>query len=262
MIENCVAPLFVPANRIELLAKAASSGADAIIVDLEDAVAPAAKSDARHALSGSLPMDVIVRINDIRSPWFADDAAALASPGIAGVMLPKTETPDDIATLRAVLARPMPIIALVETPRGVANLDEIAPAAARLAFGTLDYGADLGCGVDSETLLFARSRFVLAARLAGKPAPIDGVTPDYRDITACETDTRHAAKLGFGGKLCIHPNQVHTVMRGFTPSQEELRWAQRVLDTAEGAQGLDGMMVDAPVRVRAHRLLARISVTR
>ena len=257
MIKTAVAPLFVPGDKIEILPKAASSAADAVILDLEDAVASDKKQTARDALKGPLPCDIIVRINDIRTPWFDEDVAALGSPHIVGVMLPKTECAQDLIELKTRLAQPMAIIALVETAKGLENINIISQTCDRLAFGSLDFAADLGCTPDAEALLYARSKFVMAAKLSEKPAPLDGVTPNFRDHQACALDTAHAVKLGFGGKLCIHPSQIDIVQTGFRPSQEEIAWAQQVLASKDGANALDGMMVDAPIRMRAEQILAR-----
>lgn len=257
MIESCIVPLFVPGHRIEILPKAACSGADALIVDLEDAVAQESKQLARSCLGPDLAHDVTVRINAIATEWFEADVASLDAGRVVGVVLPKTESADDIAVLRGLLPKPMPVVALIESGRGLENAGKIAEVAERIAFGSLDFAADLGCGSDAEPLLYARARLVLAARLAGKPAPIDGVTSNFRDLEACRADTVHAAKMGFGGRLCIHPSQVPIVLDGFRPSETDLAWARRVLAAADGAVAVDGAMVDAPVRLRARHILAR-----
>lgn len=260
MIETCVAPLFVPGDRIEMVAKAARSGADAIIVDLEDAVAPDRKLVARVALKSGLLHKVTVRINAISTDWFGADVEILHTENIVGIILPKTESAQDIALLRNHLIRPVPVVALVETALGVENVGEIARAADRLAFGPLDFAADMGCAPEAEALLYARSRLVLAARVARKPAPLDGVTANVRDPEACRADTDHAARLGFGGRLTIHPAQIPIVLAGFLPSEEEADWARRVMEAPDGATIVDGAMVDAPVRLRARQILARLRV--
>jgi citrate lyase subunit beta/citryl-CoA lyase len=251
------AALFVPADRPERFAKAAASGADAIIIDLEDAVAPAAKSAARDALRtpGALPDAAIIfiRVNAIGTGWHEADMAALAGLRIAGVMLPKAESAQGIATIS------LPIIALIETARGLAAARAIAAAGvAQLAFGSVDYAADLGLAHERDPLLCARAELVLASRLAGLPPPLDGVTLSIDDDAGIEDDARHAAKLGFGAKLCIHPRQIVAVHAGFAPSEADIAWAQRILATGEGgAVAVDGAMVDAPVRRRAEQILHR-----
>jgi citrate lyase subunit beta/citryl-CoA lyase len=249
--------LFVPGDRPERFGKAAAAGADAVIIDLEDAVAPAAKAAARQNLSGlALAAPVMLRINGLNSPWAADDLSAAASP-IAAVMLPKAEGPDQIAQVRQ--ATGLAVVALVETALGLARAREIAGAdgVARLAFGSLDFAADLGAAHSREALLAARSELVLASRLAGLPPPIDGVTPEIDQSARTEDDARYAASLGFGAKLCIHPAQILPIRRGLAPSETEIAWAEAVLAAGpEGATRLGALMVDAPVRARAERILA------
>lgn len=251
-----VAPLFVPADRPERFAKAAASGADAVILDLEDAVAPDRKGAARAALACDFTdKPVIVRVNALGTPWHDDDMAAVARLPFAAIMLPKAEVAAEIAAL----AERTPVIALVETARGMGCVREIAMhgRASILALGTVDYVADLGCAHTRDALLAARSEIVLASRLGGLAAPIDGVTLDVRDAAAARDDARHARRMGFAGKLAIHPAQVPAILEGMAPDAAERAWARRVLDSGEGAVALDGMMVDEPVRMRARTILQR-----
>lgn len=252
------APLFVPANRPERFAKAAASGADAVILDLEDAVAAADKAKARAALSaGFTDLPVIVRVNAPGTPWHGDDVAAAIAAEATALMLPKAEAPE---ALRAVVAAApgLPVIALVETARGLAQARSLAavPGVVRLAFGSVDFCADLGCAHLREVLLPARFELVMAARLAGIAAPIDGVTTRLDDPATTLDDARHARALGMTGKLCIHPGQVASVQEAFAPTEAELDWARRILATGDGAVAVDGEMVDGPVRLRARALLA------
>ena len=251
--------LFVPADRPERYAKALASGADAVIVDLEDAVAPAAKEHARAALADWLAHgagQVIVRINAADTAWFNADLALLRSARISAVMLPKAERCEDLARVPHDCLLP-----LVETAAGVDALREIAraPRVQRLVFGSIDLQADLGIGGDDDELLLFRSQLVLQSRLAGIAPPVDGVCTALDDAAALEGEARRARRLGFGAKLCIHPHQVVTVNRAFTPSDEELAWARRVIDAAAAAGGgavaVDGKMVDKPVLLRAQALL-------
>lgn len=258
--------LFVPADRPERFAKALASGAGAVIVDLEDAVAPAAKATARSALAawlaGPAAAPVVLRINAAGTAWFADDLQLARHPMVAAVVVPKAE---DAALLAPVAALARPLLPLVESAAGFDALHEIAavPGVQRLLFGSIDFQADLGIEGDDDALLFFRSQLVLASRLAGLAAPVDGVTTAVDDEAAVTHDTLRARRLGFGAKLCIHPRQVAVVNRGFRPSPAEVDWAHRVLDAAgaEGAGGVvtvDGKMVDAPVLLRARALLARL----
>jgi citrate lyase subunit beta/citryl-CoA lyase len=255
--------LFVPGDRPDRFAKAIASGADAVIVDLEDAVAPASKVAARDGLAGHLATQagVVLRINGRDTPWFDDDARAAAHPAIVAVMCPKTGSADDIAALRS-RCGDKPVLALVETASGMAGIHAIAaaPGVARLVFGSIDFQLDLDIEDDDEALRPFRAQLVLAARVAGLPAPVDGVTADIADANALARDSRRARASGFGGKLCIHPTQVAAVNAAFTPSAEQLAWARRVVAASQASQGaavaVDGKMVDAPVFSRACRLLA------
>ena len=257
---DCVAPLFVPGDRPHLFAKAAASEADAIILDLEDAVAPAAKADARSALSTTFTdLPVIVRINALGTTWFADDLEAVLSLPIAAVMLPKADLQ---ATSETVIAfgGAFPVIALVETARGLSEARQVAsmPGVDRLAFGSIDFAADLGADHGREALLSARHELVFASRLGSLSAPLDGVTVSLTDIDGIQSDAHHARSLGFGGKLCIHPAQVKPVISGFEPSAKEVDWARRVIACGDGVATLDGTMIDPPVKARAYAVLLRL----
>ncbi|WP_319530159.1 CoA ester lyase [uncultured Cohaesibacter sp.] len=260
-IETIRAPLFVPANRPERFAKASASSADAVILDLEDAVAPEAKEEARLALSSDFTdKPIIVRINGTDTPDHAADLEAVAALNLSAIMLPKAESPDSITAIQTMLGGEIPVMALIETAVGLARAREIAatPATARLVFGSIDYCADLGCDHDRTALLAARSELVFASRLAGLSAPIDGVTAQLSDPELTFEDARHAKMLGMAGKLCIHPRQIDAVLRAFTPSDDEVNWARRVLASGDGAVSVDGAMIDAPVRQRARQILAAL----
>ena len=250
-----LAPLFVPANRPERYQKAANSGADGVIIDLEDAVAPGDKDAARAALlAASIPVNSIVRINAAGTRWYADDVEAVKKLAV-GVMLPKAETAEQPEYLRAALGD-RPLVALIESAQGLANVREIAQHADRLAFGYIDFSADLGCSMERDALLMARAEIVLASKLAGLLPPLEGVTPSFDDAALVEDDARYAAAMGFGGKLCIHPKQIPPTLKGFRPAQADIDWATKIASSGDGAVSVDGMMVDAPVRLRAQRILA------
>ncbi len=256
--------LFVPADRPERFAKALQAGAHAVIIDLEDAVAPQAKAAARsdlHAwLLGAPARSVHLRINAMQTPWFGDDLALCALPAVAGIVLPKTESSHQVAVLTGV-APGTPVLPLLETAAGLAASRLIAktPGVQRLVFGSLDFQADLGIEGDDDALLAFRSELVLASRLGQLLAPVDGVTTALDDPQILVSDTARARRLGFGGKLCIHPRQVQAVNEGFAPRPQELAWARRVMDAVhahpQGAIAVDGKMVDAPVIKRARALL-------
>jgi citrate lyase subunit beta/citryl-CoA lyase len=253
--------LFVPANRPEMFDKACRAGADAVIVDLEDAVPFADKAAARAALAGWLSpqQPVLVRINGADTEWFADDLALCGAPGVRGVILSKAERADDIARLKD--AGAPAILPLVESAAGFEHARAIAqaPGVERLLFGSIDFQLDLGIRGEREELLFFRSQLVLVSRLAGIGAPVDGVSTAIGDPAQLQGDATHARRMGFGGKLCIHPKQVAEVNRCFSPGEEELAWARRVLDAAAASNGaavaLDGKMIDRPVILRAREIL-------
>lgn len=257
--------LFLPATRIDRLDKALASGADAVILDLEDAVAPSDKATARAALADAAPRlaqaragTLWLRINALPSSEAAADLRLWATLPAMGIVCPKAESVEALRSLPA-QAR---VIALIESARGLALAPHLGdvPHVAGLAFGSIDYALDLG-GIDPEdreALRHARSTLVWAARMAGLPAPLDGVTTRLDGDEALAADLREARRLGFGGKLCIHPRQVGAVHAAFAPTDAEMAWAHRVV--AAGGDGaavqLDGAMIDRPVLERAQRLLA------
>jgi citrate lyase subunit beta/citryl-CoA lyase len=258
--------LFVPGNRPERFARAFGSGADAVIIDLEDAVAPDQKEAAREALAAwsaegrDHPAQLVVRINDDASAWFDADLAALRTLGPCTVMLPKAESASQIDRVAAALVPGTRVIALIESARGLFEVDAIAaaPAVERLAFGTLDYALDLGLTDDPRGLLYPASRIALASRAAGLPAPIAGVTAAINDEAALRDDVGLARACGFGAKMCIHPRQVEALHAMLAPTPEQRDWAARVLAAAQagtGAVQVDGKMVDRPVLLRAGAIL-------
>jgi citrate lyase subunit beta/citryl-CoA lyase len=253
--------LFVPGDRPERFAKACASGAHAVIVDLEDAVAPEHKVAARAAVAAWLHPDhpVLVRINAADTDWFRDDCALAGSPGVAGIVLPKAQRLEDIERLRA--AGAPAVLPLIETAAGFEQARALAGAAGvqRLVFGSIDFQLDLGITGEDEELMAFRSGLVLASRLAGAAAPVDGVSAAIDDPERLAADAARARRFGFGGKLCIHPKQVQGVNAAFGPSEADVRWARRVLEAAGAAGGaavaVDGKMVDRPVLLRAQAIL-------
>jgi citrate lyase subunit beta/citryl-CoA lyase len=255
-----VTPLFVPGHRPELVRKAMASGADAIIIDLEDAVPGEAKERARASIGPAVgDLLVIVRINGTGTPWHNDDLAAALRHPITAIMFPKAELGQGLGELGSSADFKVPLIALLETAQGISESRAVAalPNVARLAFGSFDYCADIGCAHTRDSLLQARSEIVLASRLAARPAPVDGVTGSIDDAEVLKDDARYAGELGFGGKLCIHPRQIGPVREGFMPREDEIIRARRILASGEGAAKVDGMMVDEPVRARARSVLRR-----
>jgi citrate lyase subunit beta/citryl-CoA lyase len=259
----CLSPLFVPGDRPDRFEKAAASGADAVIVDLEDAVAPEKKAEARAHVKAlkRLAVPVFVRVNAPSTEWHNEDLRALKGVPIEGVVVPKTQNPSEAASVSSALGERGWVIALIESALGLAQARDIALARGvkRLAFGSLDFAVDLGCAHIRESLLAARSELVLASRLAGLNGPIDGVTTSIDNMQAVEDDAAFAAALGFAGKLCIHPKQVAAVKKGFAPTEDEVSWAKKIAAASAegGAVKVAGTMVDAPVRMRAEQILRR-----
>jgi len=252
--------LFVPADRPDRFDKACSSGAGAVIVDLEDAVASQNKDAARAAVAAWLSpqRQVLLRINAPGTPWFHDDLAIAAMPGVSGVVLPKAERVNDVhAVARATRGEVLP---LIETAKGLEQAEAIAQVrgVSRLVFGSIDFQLDLGIRGDDLELLYFRSRLVFVSRFAGL-APVDGITVATHDVEKVRADALRARALGFGAKLCIHPAQVNVVNEAFAPSEAELAWARRVLVQAQASHGgavkLDGQMIDRPVVLRAEAIL-------
>ncbi len=266
---SAVSWLFVPATRPDRFDKALASGADATILDLEDAVGVEQKETAReharawlHGGGGAW-----VRINGAGTPWHEDDLEVLAgSPGLCGIVVPKAEEPEWLISAAGRVGAGAGLVALVETARGVRDAASIAacPVVDRLAFGSIDFALDIEAEHTPDALSFARGALVVASRSAGLPGPLDGVTVEVGDAgVAVTSDAARARTLGFGGKLCIHPDQVAVVNHAFAPRTEDVDWARRVLAAArdhDGAFTMDGKMVDRPLVERARRVLASAGV--
>lgn len=266
-----VSYLFVPGSRADRFEKALASGADRVIIDLEDAVDVAEKDEARRlvceALSAGLSAPVLIRLNTPGTPWFDEDLRALAEViaerpgGLAGVVVPKLESGDAVERVREELCAgartgEFEIIGLVESAAGVQAVDMLAAAGvARLAVGAVDLSVDLGTEVYSPVLDHIYSRVVLASRIAGIGAPIGSPPLDLRAVEAIETEARRLKSMGIGGQLCIHPAQVPAVRAGFAPTEQQVDWARRVLASEGGSVQVDGQMVDKPVRDRAERIV-------
>jgi citrate lyase subunit beta / citryl-CoA lyase len=271
--------LFVPGDRPERFAKALASGADAVILDLEDAVGSAAKPAARAAileyLTQNYSTSLWIRINAIGTAAHDDDVLLLKelskimsgknSAATVQIMLPKVESRTLTEEMVAKLAHAagINIIAQIESALGLDQVRDFAqsPCISRVAFGSIDYSLDLGLAADDDNaLLHARSHLIWVSRLFGLPSPIDTVTVDLTDPAVIQHDARLAKRLGFGGKLCIHPSQVAPVNEAFSPSAKELAWARQVIEASaaagDGAVSMGGQMIDRPVLLRAQRILA------
>lgn len=260
--------LFVPGHRPERFAKALAAGADVVIIDLEDAVAPQDKDSARSAVSNWLNADtpVVLRINGADTVWFERDLELLSLPGVAAVMLPKAESAAQIASVRARLRSDelgMPVLPMIESALGLHRLPELAGSQGveRLVLGAIDLQVDLGLrdATDDDLLPFMLD-IVVASRVAGIGRPVDGVSTAIGDDDGLAADVRRTRRLGFGGKLCIHPRQVALVNQGLSPSADEIAWANEVMAAAARSAGavvaMGGKMIDKPVILRAEAILA------
>ncbi|GAA4492888.1 CoA ester lyase [Actinoallomurus oryzae] len=267
--------LFVPGDRPDRFAKAAASGADLVVLDLEDAVAPTAKPAAREAVCEWLASSgrrAMVRINPPGTEWYAADVRAVAAVAQASggtpapAMLPKAQDPAEVTALVSALGPSAHVVPLIETALGMHRAVEVCgvPGVVRPAFGSVDLAADLGIDPDDRgALRHARSALVLGARAAGAGAPIDGVTTAVRDEAALLADCAHGLSLGFTAKLCIHPAQVGPVAAALSPTPEQVRWARSVVEAAAagGVAVVDGKLVDGPVVNRARAVLLRAAAT-
>jgi len=261
--------LFVPGNRADRFDKAVASRAGAVIVDLEDAVAPDDKAAARDSFAswyrtcGTVADRILVRINDDSTPWHDADIALVADTGVRGIVLPKTESASQIDRVASVLPASGFVIPLVETARGVVEVNTVARAARvqRIAFGTLDYALDLDLSGDDERgFIYPACRIAVASRAAGIALPIAGVTSEIGNEAKLLADLEFARACGFGAKLCIHPKQVDSIHAALRPSESEIAWAKDVAAVAESSPGavqVAGKMVDRPVIAKALRILAR-----
>lgn len=261
--------LFVPATRPERFAKAASSGADRVIIDLEDAVMPESKVAARESLArAELPRSVplYVRVNAVETEWFDGDLAIAARLPIAGIVLPKVGRGEEIERVATALTGAQTVVPFVETAAALWNVLDIARAGRveRLLFGALDFQLDTGIRGEETELAPARSQIVIASRVAGIAPPIDSISTEIGDEAVVAEDAARAMRFGFDGKLCIHPAQVPPTNRAFLASAEEVEWAEGLMaelsirtGTTRGAFTYRGAMVDQPVIERARRILAR-----
>lgn len=262
-----------------MMRKAPSAGADVLVFDLEDAVAPDRKNEARNAVNEVLTdadfdpdAEVCVRVGSTAGA--ADDLEivldGLDEGDLDAVMLPKAEGPADVETLAGVLNEHdyrIPVFALVESARGVLNASDLADAEQTdaLIFGAEDLAADLGARRtdDGTEVLYARERVVVAASAANIDA-IDTVYTDFQNEDGLRTDTDFTVQLGFDGKLAIHPAQVDPINNAFTPESAQIDWATAVLDAKEeadadgrGVFSVDGQMIDAPLIAQAERVVER-----
>jgi citrate lyase subunit beta/citryl-CoA lyase len=280
--------LFAPGNHARRVEKALSLDADAMILDLEDAVATAEKRATRDAVIAALTRPrralLYVRVNAVDTEFCYGDFAAIVRPGLDGVILPKVESAAGLATADWLLAqlereqglmpRAIDLVPIIETARGLNQIDAILAAGARVkrvAFGAGDFTLDVNMAWSrgEAELAYARAKIVTASRAAGIEAPFDTVWVDLADKEGLEASARTAFGFGFQGKMCIHPNQIAVVNRVFTPSEAEVAFAERVVAAfaraeAEGSAAiqLDGKFIDYPILYRAQRVLEKMAAIR
>jgi citrate lyase subunit beta / citryl-CoA lyase len=280
--------LFAPGNHSRRVEKGLSLDADAVILDLEDAVATAEKKATRNAVIAALlrPRRALlyVRVNAVDTEFCYGDLAAIVRPGLDGIVLPKVESAAGLATADWLLAqlereqglvpRGIDLVPIIETARGLNQIDAILAARTRVkrvAFGAGDFTLDVNMvwSRGEAELAYARAKIVTASRAAGIEAPFDTVWVDLTDQEGLEASARTALGFGFQGKMCIHPNQIAVVNRVFTPSEAEIAFAERVVAAfaraeAEGSAAiqLDGKFIDYPILYRAQRILEKIEAIR
>lgn len=276
--------LFVPAAEPRKVEKAREAAADMVVLDLEDSVAPERKADARAIVAATLreqtfgEADVAVRINAIGTPYFEADLEAVTEAGGRTIMLPKSESVEDVGAVVEMLAtierrrhKPGPgaLLLLVETPLGIANalaIGRATPRVSALCFGHADFSLSMGlleADASHGIIYHARCTLVIAAKACGV-APIDSVHLAVKDEEAFRKDAELGLRLGFEGKLCIHPRQVEITNAVYTPAQEQIDYALRVIEGWDRTQAehrgvftLDGKMIDAPLVAVQRRVLER-----
>jgi citrate lyase subunit beta/citryl-CoA lyase len=269
LLSNASTFLFVPATQPERYGKALASGAHGVIIDLEDAVGLGDKENARTLLQRNWPgisvadkMRIAIRCNAPSTPHYAADLVLAQELQPHYLMIPKTESQDHINGAAAELPNTA-FIPMIETAQGLHHLDEIASSqqVLRLALGNLDMQVELGMSCDENETELDTARFMmtLASKRAQIAPPIDGVTPATNDEAKIFAHAQKAKRFGFGAKLCIHPKQIPIVKQAFTPTAEEINWAQRVIAADAASRGqaaqVDGKMVDRPVVMLAQRIM-------
>jgi citrate lyase subunit beta/citryl-CoA lyase len=275
--------LFAPGNHARRVEKALTLPTDAVILDLEDAVAISEKPATRELVVAAFGQPrhgkLYVRVNAYSTDWCYTDVVTIARSGLDGIILPKVETADQLRSVDWLLVnlereRGLPVggidlVPIIETALGMSNVGAIAGAGSRtkrLAFGAGDYTLDLGMiwSRDEAELLPARSAVVMASRAADIEPPFDTVWADLRDAEGFARSAERAAALGFQGKMCIHPDQIGVTNAAFSPSEQQLSWARRVVAAFDEAEAiglasiqLDGQFIDYPIVQRARQVVAR-----
>lgn len=258
-----ITPLFVPGTRSDRFEQAIQSGADTIIIDLEDSVSQSQKQVARENLLGfdKQGCNLFVRINDLDSPFVRDDLACLKKCGEVGIMLSKSEDPHAITQWLEQHSGTRQILCLIETVKGFAQTSALMQHENVIgcAFGHFDFSTDLGCEADISLLAPYRADLVLQSKLHGKAAPLDCVTADISQIGQLKLDCEDAKRRGFGGKLLIHPSQVKPAQSIFLPSEDDYEKAKELVAVTANQAVIqhEGRMIDKPILKKAEQLIEK-----
>lgn len=274
--------LFAPANDLRKVGKALMLNVDGTVLDLEDAVALSEKTNARNALKEALSLprrgDVFIRVNSVQTEFILSDLLAAVTEGVKGLVVAKSESAEEIRQVdwligkiekeRGLTEGSMEIIPFIESANAIVNAFSIAsssPRVSRMFFGGVDYVLDIGTTFSKggTEIFYARSQLVVASRAAGIEPPIDTVYPDFKDIEGLVADAKAVRQMGFQGKLAIHPGQIEPLNEVFTPTPEEISWAEKIVAVfdEEEARGqavfqVDGKMIEYPIANRARRIIA------
>lgn len=274
--------LFAPANDLRKAGKALMLNADGTVLDLEDAVALSEKNNARNALKEALSLprrgDVFIRVNSVQTEFILSDLLAAVTEGVKGLVVAKSESAEEIRQVdwllgkiekeRGLTESCMEIIPFIESANAIVNAFSIAsssPRVSRMFFGGVDYVLDIGTTFSKggTEIFYARSQLVVASRAAGIEPPIDTVYPNFKDIEGLVADAKVVRQMGFQGKLAIHPGQIEPLNEVFTPTPEEISWAEKIVAVfdEEEAKGqavfqVDGKMIEYPIANRARRIIA------
>ena len=273
--------LFTPGNHQEKVKKVFLAGADVAILDLEDAVAISQKAMTRSLVVAALKMPRkclgYVRINAEDTEFYEGDLSTVVGQWLDGIVLPKVETADqllaadralhDLEAASGLNPGRIELIPIIETARGIESVSDISGCGSRIrriSFGAVDFAKDLGMklSLDEWELTPARSKIVIASRIAGLEAPLDSVWVHYKDLDGLMASSQRVCDMGFRGKMCIHPDQIPIVNKVFTPSDEDVAQAQKIITAFEDAEAngsasiqIDGFFVDYPIVEQARRTL-------
>lgn len=273
--------LFSPANDLRKAGKALMLDADGVVLDLEDAVALSEKANARLALKEGLALprrgDVFVRVNSVQTEFILNDLLAAVDHGVRGIVIAKTESAEEVRMVdwavgqiekdRGIAEGALELIPFLESANAIINAFSIASACrrvSRLFFGGVDYVLDIGTSFSKSgnEIFYARAQLVVASRAAGIEPPIDTVYPDFKDIEGLVVDAKSVRQMGFQGKLAIHPGQVGPLNEVFTPTEEEISWAKKIVKVFDETEAkgqavfqVDGKMIEYPIANRARRII-------